>query len=237
VATLSTLALVPARGGSKSIPLKNIRPLGGRPLLEWALDAIAASGVVDRICVDTDDDRIADVALRAGGEVPYRRPAALATDTTPTIDVVAHALAWFDEQEAYRPDCVLLVQPTEPFVRASQIRDALDLLVERNADSVITIVAVPRNHHPYHVRVRDAAGWLDFADPEAHYAHPTRQDDPPRWAFANLYWFRRESFLATRRLETGRRLGLEVDWVSALDLNTPADWELAEALAAAAAAR
>ena len=73
-------------------------------------------------------------------------------------------------------------------------------------------------------------GRLAFADPEAHYAHPTRQDDPRRWAFGNLYWFRRESFLETHAIETGVRVGLPVDALSALDLNTPDDWRLAEAL-------
>jgi len=91
---------------------------------------------------------------------------------------------------------------------------------------------VPRTHHPFHVRIAGDGGRLEFADEEAHYAHPTRQDDPPRWAFGNLYWFRRESFLGTGRIETGHRVGLEIDPLSALDLNTPEDWRLAEALLA-----
>jgi len=229
----STLAVVPARGGSKSIPLKNIRSLGGRPLIEYVLEAIARSGVVDRVCVSTDDERIAAVARSAGAEVPFLRPSELADDRAPTIDVVAHALEWLDRHEQYRPDYVLLVQPTEPFVKPSQIKDALDLLRTRGADSAITVVEVPRNYHPYHVRMVDQDGWLEFADEDAHYAHSTRQDDPPRWAFANLYWFRRETFLETRRIEGGRRIGLPVDPVSALDINTAEDLRLAEALIAA----
>jgi CMP-N,N'-diacetyllegionaminic acid synthase len=231
-----TLALVPARGGSKSIPLKNIQRLGGRPLIEYALTAIAASGVVDRICVSTDDERIAEVARAAGAEVPFLRPTELAQDGTPAIDVVEHALEWLEREECYRPEYVLLVQPTEPFVRPEQIRDALELLLARRADSAITVVEVPRNYHPYHVRVLDGDGGLEFADEKAHYAHPTRQDDPPRWAFANLYWFRRDAFLRERRIETGKRVGLPVDAVSALDINTADDLRLAEALLAAGAA-
>jgi CMP-N,N'-diacetyllegionaminic acid synthase len=230
----TTLALVPARGGSKAIPLKNIRPLGGRPLIEYALAAISGSGVVDRVCVTTDDERIAEIAHAAGAEIPFLRPAELAGDASPAIDVVEHALLWLEEHEGYRPECVLLSQPTEPFVRPEEIRAALELMLARGADSAITIVEVPRNHHPFHVRRRDREGMLQFADPDAHYGHPTRQDDPPRWAFANLYWFRRESFLATRRLETGRCVGLPVSPLSALDLNTLDDWRLAEALVAAA---
>jgi N-acylneuraminate cytidylyltransferase/CMP-N,N'-diacetyllegionaminic acid synthase len=228
----STLCLVPARGGSKSIPLKNIKLLGGRPLLHYALTAAQSSGVVDRTCVDTDDERIANVARAEGAETPYLRPTELARDDTPSIDVVEHALRWFEANEDYRPEYVLLLQPTEPFVRAEHIRDALALLLKRGADSAITVVQVPRNHHPYHVRTL-TDGWLDFAEEDAHYAHPTRQDDPPRWAFANLYWFRRDAFLETRRVETGHRVGLPVDTLAALDINTPEDWAIAEAVLAA----
>ncbi|HEY2326956.1 MAG TPA: acylneuraminate cytidylyltransferase family protein [Gaiellaceae bacterium] len=232
---MSTLALVPARGGSKSIPLKNIKPLGGRPLIEWCLAAIAASGVVDRTVVSTDDERIAEIARAAGADVPFRRPAELAADTTPSVDVVEHALRWLEENEGATSELVLLVQPTEPFVRPDQIRHALTLLQEHGADSAITMVRVSRNSHPFHVREQNEGGWLQFAQPAEHAAHPTRQDDPPRWAFGNLYWFRRDAFLATRRLETNRHVGLEIDELTALDLNTPADWAVAEALLAVGA--
>jgi CMP-N-acetylneuraminic acid synthetase len=202
-------------------------------LIEYVLQAVAASGVVDRICVSTDDRRIATVARTAGAEVPFVRPHELAADHTPTTDVIEHALDWFDQHEGYRPAYLLLAQPTSPFVRPEQIRDSLDLLIARGADSAITVVEVRRTDHPFHVRVLDDEGWLEFADPEAHYAHPRRQDDPPRWAFANLYWFRTEAFLATRHIETARHVGLPVDQVSALDINTLDDLRLAEALIAA----
>ena len=228
----STLALVPARAGSRGIPAKNIKPLGGRPLIEWVLQAIAASGVVARTCVSTDADEIARVAEAAGAEAPFRRPEELARDDTPTIPVVEHALSWYAAQ-GYEPEHVLLVQPTEPFVRPSQIRDAYELLREHNADSAITVVEVPRNSHPFHVRVRDDHGFLSFEREEEHYAHPTRQSDPPRWSFGNLYWFRREKFLSERTLEAGTRVGLPIDRISAFDLNTTEDWRLAEALLAA----
>jgi N-acylneuraminate cytidylyltransferase/CMP-N,N'-diacetyllegionaminic acid synthase len=228
----STLGLVPARGGSKSIPLKNLKLLGGRPLIAWALEAIAASGVVDRTLVTTDDERIAEAARAAGADVPFLRPPELAGDDAPTAAAVEHALRWLEEHEGAQPECVLLVQPTEPFVRPEQIAATLELMLERGADSAITVVEVPRNQHPFHVRVRDGNGLLEFADAEAHYAHPRRQDDPPRWAFGNLYWFRRAAFLASGRIEVGRRVGLPVDAPTALDLNDEDDWAIAEAIAA-----
>lgn len=225
------IALVPARGGSKSIPRKNVRDLGGRPLIHWAIDAAAHSGTVDRIVVTTDDEEIADTARRAGADVPFLRPAELATDDAGMLGVVEHALGWLAEHEHAEPELVLLVQPTEPFVRPEQIRGALDLLLERGADSAITVVPVPRNNHPFHVRL-ERDGFLEFERPEEHYAHASRHDDPPRWAFGNLYWFRRDAFLETGRIETGKCVGYPIDEVSATDLNTLDDWRLAETLLA-----
>lgn len=223
------LALVPARGGSEGIPGKNLKPLGGRPLVEWVIAAIARSETVDRIVVTTDDDAIAAVSEAAGAEAPFRRPAELATSEAPTADAVRHALDWLAERDGYDPELVLLIQPTEPFVRAEQIRRALDLLLEREADSAITVVEVPRTFHPFHVR-REEDGFLTFDRAEDHYAHTSRQLDPPRYAFGNLYWFRSAAFRESGRIEAGRSVGLPVDPLSTVDLNEPADWELAEAL-------
>lgn len=222
------LALVPARGGSKSIPLKNIRPLGGRPLLAWVLAAIRASGCVDRIVVSTDDERVAEVARAEGADVPFMRPAELSGDDSPTIAAVEHALHVL-AGAGYVPGHVLLVQPTEPFVRPEQIRLAYELMLAQDADSAITTVEVPRNFHPFHVR-REESGYLVFDREPEHYAHSRRQDDPPRYGFGNLYWFTRAAFLAEGRIEAGRRVGVPIDPLTALDLNTEDDWALAEAL-------
>ncbi len=183
----------------------------------------------------TDDEEIAAVARAAGADVPFLRPAQLARDETPSIDVIEHALEWLDEHEGYHPEYVLLIQPTEPFVRPEQIRETLELMSDRGADSAITVVEVPRKFHPYHVRIRDDEGWIEYADESAHYAHTRRQDDPPRWAMGNLYWFRSDAFRAKRQIEVGRRVCLEIDAVSAHSLDTPDDWLVAEALVAAGA--
>ncbi len=224
------LGLVPARGGSKGIPRKNVRPLGGRPLLEWVLAAITASASVERLLVSTDDEEVATLARTAGAETPFLRPAELAGDDAPGAAVVEHALEWLAREEGVEPDWILFVQPTEPFVRPEQISRAIELALEREADSAITAIRVPRNFHPFHVRL-ERDGFLAFDRPDEHRAHPTRQGDPPRLAFGNLYWVRREAFLADRSLEAGRRVGLEIEALTALDLNTEEDWRLAELLA------
>jgi len=194
-----TLGIIPARGGSKGIPRKNIVDLGGKPLISYAIAAMQKSGIVDRVIVTTDDKEIADVAEKYGAEIPFLRPKELAQDDTPTIPVIVHALSWLAENEDYTPEYVLLIQPTEPFVTSEQIKNVFSLMIEKKADSGITTVSLPRTHHPYHVRTIIDNGYLEFADEEQHYAHPNRQSDPKRFAFGNLYWFKRISILRNKR--------------------------------------
>jgi len=227
---LKTLAIVTARGGSKGIPRKNIVDLGGKPLISYCLEAIKKSKTVDRLIVTTDDKEIAKVAIKYGAEVPFMRPAELAQDKTPNILAIIHALEWFEDNEGYRPDYVLLVHPTGPFIRAEQIDKVFKLIIEKRVDSGITMVEVPRNFHPYHVRIIDKDGYLQFEQPRLHYAHPNRQSDPKRYAFGNLYWFKRDFYLDKKALEVGRRVGMIIDQISAFDINTPDDLKIAKIL-------
>lgn len=228
--SFKTLAIVPARGGSKGIPKKNIADLGGQPLISYVLKAIKASKNVDRLIVSTDDQEIASVAKTFGAEVPFMRPAELAQDNSPSIPVLEHALKWLEDNEGYKPDFVLLIQPTEPFVKTEQIDKLFDLVISGGADSGITMIPVPRVFHPYHVRRVEADGSLEFDQPELHYSHPNRQSDPKRYAFGNLYWFKRDLFLKEKRIEVGKRVGLEIDPESAHDINNPFDLEIARAM-------
>ena len=121
------LAVIPARGGSKRIPRKNIRPFAGKPMIAWSIEAARASGLFDRILVTTDDDEIARIATDFGAEAPFRRPAELADDYTPTIPVIAHAVEW---QAAHgpAPAQVCCIYATAPFIRADDIRRGFDPL-------------------------------------------------------------------------------------------------------------
>lgn len=204
--------------------------MGGRPLLSYCLDAIRHSRFIHRILVDTDDHEIAKIARQYGAETPYLRPEHLAKDNTPTLDVVDHALKWLKEHEDYRPEYVLLIQPTEPFVRTDQMDRLFELMVDKKADSGITMTEVPRNFHPYHVRHITEEGYLEFDNSVQHYHHPNRQSDPKRYAFGNLYWFKSESFLKEKKIEVGNRVGLLIDGVTAHDINGPLDLEMARYL-------
>jgi CMP-N,N'-diacetyllegionaminic acid synthase len=142
------LAVVPARGGSKSIPHKNITPLAGRPLIEYTIGPALESHLVDRVVVSTDDEKIAEVARDAGAEVPFLRPPELAKDDTPTLPVLQHLLSELDREEGYRPAALLLLQPTSPFRTTRHIDESITLFLERRPDSLVSTVEVPHNFNP-----------------------------------------------------------------------------------------
>jgi CMP-N,N'-diacetyllegionaminic acid synthase len=144
------LAIVPARGGSKGVPGKNVRLLAGRPLLDYTAAAARESGVIDRVVLSTDAEEIADVGRRAGLEVPFMRPASLAQDDTPMLPVVQHVVSTLSS-EGWTADIVVLLQPTSPLRRPWHVRDAVTLLRETKADSVVTVVELPRHLSPDYV--------------------------------------------------------------------------------------
>jgi CMP-N,N'-diacetyllegionaminic acid synthase len=219
------LGLVPARGGSKGVPNKNLRPLGGRSLLQLVRDAAGASGVIDRLVLSTDSAAIADAGRRCGIEVPFMRPSELATDEAPMLPVIDHAVAQL-QAGGWSPDVIVLLQPTAPLRRGSHISNAATLLIESNADAVASVVELPRHLSPdYVMRIED--GRLVNFLPEG--ARVTRRQDA-RPAFVRdgtVYAFWR------RTLEAGSIYGrdcrpLLVAAEDSLTIDTEADWAEAE---------
>lgn len=143
------LGIIPARGGSKGIPRKNIKILAGKPLIAHTIDAVKESGICDRLILSTDDAEIADVGGKYGVEVPFMRPMELASDTAATLDVLVHALSWLRETESYVPDVVMLLQPTAPLRKARHIIEALNVFTSTGADSVVSLTEVPDTHNPH----------------------------------------------------------------------------------------
>ena len=135
------LAIVPARGGSKRLPGKNLRKLGDRPLIAWSIGSALESGLFVDVLVSTDDPRIADAAKIAGGLVPWLRPSELAGDTTPSADVLRHALAWYEATHG-AVDGVALLQPTSPFRRQHSLHGAVTQFLQQPAECRSTIVSV-----------------------------------------------------------------------------------------------
>ena len=145
---LRVLAIVPARGGSKRLPRKNLLPLGGRPLINWTIDSARNSGICDEVLVSTDDKDIAEIARDAGALVPWLRPADLASDTASSAEVIAHALKWY-EKERGNVDVVLLLQPTSPFRSPASIRGAVLTYADQPGPRQHAVVSVsPAGSHP-----------------------------------------------------------------------------------------
>jgi len=187
------LGVVTARGGSKGIPGKNTRLLAGRPLIAYTIDAARESGVFDRLIVSTDDERAAAIARERGCEVPFMRPAALATDDTPHLPVMQHALEWLRGRESYSPDWVMILLPTSPMRRPSDIRDAVDLAVSSAADSVVGVDEVPAHYNPMRVVTVDECGWarLYVGGAPVKRRPVRRQDMPKAWVLNGaIYLFR-----------------------------------------------
>jgi CMP-N-acetylneuraminic acid synthetase len=219
------LAIIPARGGSKGVPRKNIYPLNGRPLIAYTIEAAQRAKSVDRIVVSTDDVEIAGICRGLGAEVRLR-PAILAADDTPTLDVLQHVVAELGAED-YRPDAVLTLQPTSPLRKARHIDEAAALFAaDTRADSLVSCVAVPHVYHPRSVMRRDDAGYLV---PYLTELQPTRrQDKEPVFARngAAVYITRTERL--ADYVFGGRLLAYMMNEESSLDIDTIEDFAVAE---------
>lgn len=225
------LGIVPARGGSKGLPGKNIRVLAGRPLLEYTARAAEASGVIDKLVLSTDSQEIADVGRRIGFDVPFLRPVELAGDDTPMFPVVQHALNTL-AAGGWTAEVVVLLQPTSPLRRGEHIRDAVTLLRETKADSVVTVVEVPRHLSPdYVMRIED--GRLRPFLPEGACL-TRRQDARPAYSrdgtvYACWSW----TIERTGSIYGDDCRPLVIEAQDSLSIDSQADWDAAERMLAA----
>lgn len=225
---MRVLGLVPARGGSKGVPRKNIRPLGGRPLLQWTAEAALGARTLARVVLSTDDPEIADAGRRCGLEVPFLRPAELAGDRAPTLPAVQHALSEL-ERTGDRFDAVCLLQPTSPFRTSEDIDACVTLLEEGGADAVVSVRRVPDEHNPHWVYFRDESGALRLSTGEAQPI-PRRQELPPAFHREGSVYVTRRDVVMGGSLYGTRLLAYEVDPARSVNIDTMDDWARAEAL-------
>jgi N-acylneuraminate cytidylyltransferase len=222
------LAVVPARGGSKGLPGKNIRPLGGLPLIAHTLRCAAMTPAIDRCVVSTDDANIAAVARQHGGDVPFLRPGELAQDDTPMIPVLQHALREMEARDGRRYESLLLLDPTSPGRLPEDIAQALTLLDEDPQADGVVAVSEPR-FNPRWVCVEPQDGYIAPAFGAHNYAR--RQDVPPVYRInATLYLWRRDFLLSVtdnRWLDSNQRM-LVIPESRAVHIDELADFQLAE---------
>jgi len=226
------LALIPARGGSKSIPRKNIRPLAGHPLIAYSIAAGLAAETVTRILVSTDDPEIAEISRRYGAETPFLRPAEFAQDQTPDLPVFQHALLWLDENEDWRPEIVVQLRPTSPFRRVMHIDQAVYQLIEHPEADAVRTVCVPFQN-PYKMWRIQPNGFMqplvDLGVPEPY--------NQPRQALPDVYWQTgyvdaawSDTLLEKNSMTGERILPLVIDPSEWIDIDSADDWRRAERL-------
>ena len=223
---MKTLGIIPARGGSKGIPNKNLRELAGKPLLAYALEAANASGVIDRLILSTDSAEIADLGRKLGLEVPFMRPAELAADDSPMLDVLQHAVVQL-EREAWRPELIVLLQPTSPLRRPEHIREAVELLKNGNYDSAVSVVEIPSLFAPQKaMAIRD--GLLTFWAAEGKEITRRQQTETAYAREGTVYACRRDVLMDKGNFYGERCAPYLVPPEMALSLDTMDDWREAE---------
>jgi CMP-N-acetylneuraminic acid synthetase len=228
---MRVLGVVPARGGSKGIPRKNLRLLGGAPLLEHTARAALAEPALQRVILSTDDSEIAELGTGVGLDVPFIRPESLAGDEAPTLGVVQHALR-FVEDEGDLFDAVCLLQPTSPLRAPGLIGDCIRIFEQRGADSVVTVLSVPAEHNPHWVYFSDASGWLSLSTGE-DAPISRRQELPPAFHREGSVYVTRADVVHAGSLYGRRVAGFPVAYDGSVNLDTEEDWIRAEALLAA----
>lgn len=171
---MKVLGVIPARGGSKGVARKNLRELGGRPLLAWTAQAALSASRFSRVVLSTDDDEIAEVGRSLGLDVPFRRPSELATDAARAIPVIQHALGEVERLDSNTYEVAVLLQPTTPFRTAADLDGAIELLEASAADSVISVVAVG-GHHPARMKYLEGDRLLDPPFCEAFENQPRQE--------------------------------------------------------------
>jgi N-acylneuraminate cytidylyltransferase len=229
---LEVLALIPARGGSKSIPRKNVIDFAGYPLIAYSIAAGLAAERVSRVIVSTDNEEIAKISQRYGAEVPFMRPAEHAEDATPDLPVFVHALEWLAEHEDYHPDIVVQLRPTSPFRRLWHINKSVeDLSARPDADAVRTVIEPFQN--PFKMWTINADGVMQpLVETEFKEAY-----NMPRQALPQVYW--QTGYVDTAWAKTiveknsmtgDRILPLVIDPGDWVDIDSPDDWKRAERL-------
>jgi N-acylneuraminate cytidylyltransferase len=221
---MKILVIIPARGGSKGIPHKNIKPLNGKPLIYYTIDEAREIVDDDDICISTDDPEIINCVENYGLHVPFVRPEELATDTAGTYEVLLHALNFYEKQGRHY-DVVLLLQNTSPFRKIEQIMEALKLYTP-DVDMVVSVKECAANPY-YCVFEEDNNGYLHVCKGDGNIFR--RQDAPKVYEYNGaIYIINTEKLKTTHMHKMQKRVKYVMDDKSSFDLDTMADWNIAE---------
>jgi pseudaminic acid cytidylyltransferase len=220
------LAVIPARGGSKRIPRKNLRTFCGKPMIGWSIETARQSGCFDRIMVSTDDEEIAQVAREFGADVPFLRPAALADDLTETIPVVAHAIGWHVDN-GLAPEYVCCIYATAPLMTADDLRTGLEIIVREDCNYVFAVTTFP---FPIQRAIRmTSGGRADMFYPE-HFSTRSQDLEEAYHDAGQFYWGRASAWMGGKALFSADSAPLMLPRYRVQDIDTPEDWKRAEVM-------
>lgn len=224
---MRVLGIIPARGGSKGVSRKNIKPLCGKPLLAYTAESSLAAKRLTRVILSTEDQEIAEAGKALGLDVPFMRPVELALDNTPTFPVVLQVVKVLEEiGEKY--DAICLLQPTNPLRLAKDIDGCIELLESSGADSVVTVLPVPDTYNPRWVYWRSTDGCMVLSTGEREPVS-RRQDLPPAFhREGSVYVTRRDVLFESGNLYGKTVQGFEVDARNSVNIDTVEDWQQAE---------
>ena len=228
---MKVLGLITARGGSKGVPRKNVRLLGGKPLIAYTAEIALQAETLSRVVLSTEDEEIAEIGKKYNLDVPFLRPPELAKDSTPSLPVVRHALLSLENDGEFY-DAVCLLQPTNPLRRSEDIDACVRLLFESNADSVVSVLPVPHEYNPHWVF------WMNGSNGDgrrlslavgAKNPISRRQDLPPAFhRDGSVYVTRRDTIIEGNSLYGENTQGFEIDARFSANIDTEADWQSVE---------
>lgn len=228
---MKLLGVIPARGGSKSVPRKNLKSLAGKPLVAYVIEEALKSKLLNRVIVSTEDKEIARVARSYGAEVPFMRPKELARDEVSIIPVVQHAMRYLDENESWRADVIASIQPTSPFIEAADIDSAVTKLIKTRCDSVVSVCKMVHGHPYWAMKLEGDR--LTPLNPKGH-RYLQKQDLPPFYMLNGALYVRRRKVLENwsgRDFALGKDVrAIVMDEAKSIDIDTPVDFMVAENL-------
>jgi len=230
---MNIIAIIPARGGSKGIPEKNIKIFCGKPLIAWAILAAKKSKLLDRIIVSTDNPKIAKIARKYGAETPFMQPAELAQASSRMEQVFVYALRWLKENENYNVDVIVWLQPTSPLRQSHHIDEAIELFLKKKRDAVISASELPADHNPYWIYKEPKAGRKTLFNAVGQNIKniPARRQLLPKYYFMNNIAFamRAKNLTGIHPTLFGKTQEIYKmnDFYDA-DINTPEEWILTE---------
>jgi len=227
---MKTLGIIPARGGSKRVPGKNIRFLSGKPLIAYTIATAIKSEFIDRVIVSTDDIEIADISAALGAETPFLRPKELALGTTPDQPVLMHTLSWLKENDNWYPDLVFVLRPTSPFKTEKTIKQVYDTLIETNADLVRTVEKCEGIFHPYWAYKHDSNGFAkSFIDGIKIKDYYQSQLLPPAYRINGVVdAMKTDTVFFENYFDDAKMAIVEISSEQSTDIDTEMDFKFAE---------